>query len=175
MHSERFQETQRFRQVWLWIVLVAAILPSTVITFLGIWQQVIHGRPFGDHPTSNGGLVTAFVATVIIGVTVLVMMFMARLDVAVRDDEVFVRFRPFHFKGRHIPMRDIADAKMRVYRPIVEYGGWGIRMGFNGMAYNVSGNEGVQLVLADGSRVLIGSQRSRELEAAITSSRNRAR
>ncbi len=34
----------------------------------------------------------------------------------------------------------------RKYRPIREYGGWGIRYGWNGRAYSTSGNEGVQLV-----------------------------
>ena len=44
---------------------------------------------------------------------------------------------------------------MRRYR---EYGGWGIRGGLRGTkAYNVSGNRGVELMLADGRTVLIGS------------------
>ena len=56
----------------------------------------------------------------------------------------------------------------RTYRPILEYGGWGIRytMG-RGWAYNVSGNQGVQLELASGKRILIGSQRAEELARAI--------
>jgi hypothetical protein len=175
MHSERFHETQRFRQRWVWAVIIASIALAVLITGFGVWQQVVRGVPFGDEPTSNTGLLFAFGLTVAIGLGVILLIKASQLDVAVRDDEIFIRFRPFHLNGRHIALRDVADAKMRVYRPILEYGGWGIRMGFSGMAYNVSGNEGVQLVLADGSRVLIGSQRSRELEAAITSSRNRAR
>jgi hypothetical protein len=35
------------------------------------------------------------------------------------------------------------------------------------MAYNVRGDRGVQLVLRDGRRVLIGSQRADELAKAI--------
>ena len=36
-----------------------------------------------------------------------------------------------------------------------------------GKAYNVSGNEGVQLELTNGKRILIGSQRADELADAI--------
>jgi hypothetical protein len=35
------------------------------------------------------------------------------------------------------------------------------------MAYNVSGNQGVDLTLRDGRRVMLGSQRADELAAAI--------
>jgi hypothetical protein len=35
------------------------------------------------------------------------------------------------------------------------------------MAYNISGSEGVELELFDGSPVMIGSNRSQELAAAI--------
>jgi hypothetical protein len=42
-----------------------------------------------------------------------------------------------------------------------------VRFGPRGRAYNVSGNRGVEITLANGKRVLIGSQRSDELAAAI--------
>ncbi len=48
-----------------------------------------------------------------------------------------------------------------------EYGGWGIRYGMKGMAYNVSGNRGVQLEFETGKRLLIGSQRPEELVSQI--------
>ena len=46
-------------------------------------------------------------------------------------------------------------------------GGWGFRWGSSGRAYNLRGNRGVQLTLADGGRLLLGSQRADELAAAI--------
>jgi hypothetical protein len=78
---------------------------------------------------------------------------------------VFIRFRPF--VHREIRFQDIRRCAARTYRPIREYGGWGIRAGRRGTAYNVSGNRGVQLELANGKPVLIGSQRAEELAQAI--------
>jgi hypothetical protein len=54
------------------------------------------------------------------------------------------------------------------YRPIADHGGWGIRSGRDGeRALTARGNRGVRLVLADGTRLLIGSQRPEELAETI--------
>ena len=163
-----FHETQRFRQGRMWLLLLAGLLPAVGIVGYGVWQQVVMGTPFGDQPASNTGLILAFVLVLAVGVGVIALFAFAKLDVTVTDREILIRFVPFHINGRRIALNEIAEARARTYRPILEYGGWGIRIGFSGTAYNVSGNEGVQLVLTNGRRVLIGSQRSRELEAAIT-------
>ena len=57
--------------------------------------------------------------------------------------------------------------EVRTYRPIREYGGYGIRYSSKGKAYNVSGDRGVQIELLNGERLLIGSQRADELWRAI--------
>ena len=82
-----------------------------------------------------------------------------------------VRLRFFPLIRRTIPLTEIQSCEARTYRPIREYGGWGIRWGFSGMAFNVSGDRGVQLVLAGRKRLLIGSQRADELAAIINEAR----
>ena len=88
-----------------------------------------------------------------------------RLVTEVRADGVAVRLIPF--PTRLIRFEEIASAEAVTYRPLREYGGWGLRFSRRGRAYSASGNRGVQLVLTDGRRVLIGSHRADELEAAI--------
>jgi hypothetical protein len=166
MH-DRFFESQRFRQTWVWVLLICVMLPLIAIFGFALYQQAVLGRPFGNQPMSNTKLITVLAVNVGILAGAIVMLWFAHLDVAVRDRELVIRFVPFHLKPRRIALDDIAEAQARRYRPIVEYGGWGIRYGFNGMAYNVSGNEGVQLTLRNGKRILIGSQRSGELERAL--------
>jgi len=48
-----------------------------------------------------------------------------------------------------------------------EFGGWGIRYGFESKAYNVSGDKGVQIVLKNKRKVLFGSQNHKQLEKAM--------
>ena len=54
------------------------------------------------------------------------------------------------------------------FRPIADYGFWGVRSGRDGTrALIARGNRGVRLELADGSFLLIGSQRPEALARAI--------
>jgi len=66
-----------------------------------------------------------------------------------------------------IPTSDIRTAEAVRYRPVREYGGWGIRGLGRRRALNMRGDRGVLLTRGDGSTVLIGSQRPRELLAAL--------
>jgi hypothetical protein len=85
----------------------------------------------------------------------------------VRDDGIYIKLFPFHWSPRRIDFAEVKSCEVRTYRPIREYGGWGIRRGRQGRAYSIKGIQGVQLELASGDRVLIGSQKSDELFIAI--------
>ena len=120
---------------------------------------------------SDGGLVIASLITFAISAAVVWLMLALTLVVEVRDDVLHVHLKPL--KRRMVAYGDIVNVEAVRYRPIVEYGGWGLRRGRNGWAYNVSGNQGVRLDLRDGSDLLIGSQRFVELAAAIDKARGR--
>ncbi|MBN1505496.1 MAG: hypothetical protein JW955_01550 [Sedimentisphaerales bacterium] len=97
------------------------------------------------------------------------LIWVARLETEVRQDGLYIRYVPFHRRFRRFALQDLSEYHVRTYRPLVEYGGWGIRYGWKGRAYNVSGNRGVQLIFKDRRRLLVGSSRPSELEAAIRS------
>lgn len=162
-----FFERQHFRQTWLWLLFGVVSIPIVVVLGLGLYQQLVMGRPFGNNPVSDRGLIALFAAVLVIHGGVIGLAWKARLDVTLSSDRLTYRFIPFHFSDRHIPVSSIAEADARHYQPIREYGGWGIRYGSGGRAYNVSGDEGVQLTLRNGKRILFGSQRARELESAL--------
>ena len=63
---------------------------------------------------------------------------------------------------------EVARAEAVSYRPIRDYGGWGIRGFGRRRALNTRGDQGVLLTRVDGSTLLIGSQKPRELLAALT-------
>ncbi|MBE9601319.1 hypothetical protein [Pedobacter sp. MC2016-24] len=58
---------------------------------------------------------------------------------------------------------------VRKYSPLTEYGGWGIRFGLfgQGNAFNVSGNEGLQLEFNDHTKLLIGTKKPAELTETL--------
>jgi len=116
-----------------------------------------------------GSLLTAVVCGILVPAGIGLLIWVARLDTEVRQDGLYIRYVPFHRHFKRLHVEDLSEYRARTYRPILEYGGWGIRCGWKGRAYNASGNRGVQLVFRDGRRVLIGSSRPSELEVAIRS------
>ena len=145
------REVQYFRQPWLWglVVLLAAFSWYSFIV------QIAMHRPVGDNPAPDLVVVLVWLT---LGLGVVVFFWRARLITEVRSDGLYVRFVPFHRRPRRLPFARMVRFEACTYRPLREYGGWGIRYGKRGKAYNVSGNRGVQLEFTDGKRLLIGSQ-----------------
>jgi hypothetical protein len=151
-----FREEQRFNQWWLWLL----VLVPTAMVWYGAIQQLIFGKAFGDNPTSDTGI---SIILVLFGVLLPLFMYSLKLVTEVRQDGLYVRFYPFHLSFKRYQYESINSYKVREYSPLKEYGGWGIRYGLKGMAYNVSGNLGVQLEFKGGKSLLIGSQKPEEL------------
>ena len=150
------------RQPWIW----GLVILISLFCLYGAVQQVILGRPFGNNPAPDIVLV---VIAVIFGFGLPALIYFTNLATEVHDDGLYFRFFPFHVSFHKIGRKDIKGFEVRTYRAIRDYGGWGIRYGREGKAYNVSGNRGVQLLLANGQRLMIGSQRPEEMVEALNS------
>lgn len=144
----RFSETQRFRQRWLWAVLLGAFGASLLTVPTGV------------------GLVVALVMAGVVA-----FFAVARLETEVRESGVFVRFYPVHRSFRRIRFDELTDYEAVTYAPVREYGGWGIRwrLGGSGKAYSVGGDRGVRFERRDDPPLLIGTRRPREFVAALDS------
>jgi hypothetical protein len=92
----------------------------------------------------------------------------------VRPEGLYVRFKML-WPERTIPYYQIVKAEAQTYRPILDYGGWGVRGIAPVKAFNVSGNRGVLLSLTSGQTLMIGSQRPDQLAASLQPGIVRAR
>jgi hypothetical protein len=93
---------------------------------------------------------------------------LALMKLRVRLDATGITYRFAPFAARHLAWTAVRRAYVRRYSALGEYGGWGIKgWSFDDYAYNVSGPHGLQLVLANGKRVLIGTQRPEELRQVL--------
>lgn len=156
-----YKEIQRFTQWWLWLILVVVNL---VFTY-GFYKQVITGQPVGDNPMSDTGvMVVTFVSFLFSG-----FFYSLRLETLIKADGIYVRFFPFHLKFKHYAWSGINRSYVRKYSPITEYGGWGLRYGMfeKGTAFNVSGNQGLQLEFVDQKKLLIGTNNPKGLSSVL--------
>jgi len=149
-----FQERQRFVSERFGLVLVAL---GTAASIAGALRLILR-RAAGEELA--GGILLVAVA---IGLPLL--FWKAELKIDLWPDRLEIHFGPL--VRRRIPLNELRSAHARRYRPLLEYGGWGVRHGLGGTAYNVRGNRGVQIALASGKSFLLGSQRSDELVRAL--------
>ena len=178
MPSERddilFEEVQQFRQAWVWVITLPSSLLVLGIFAWGVYKQILLGRPWGDRPMPDAQLILASIFGSALAVGLPWLFHHMRLVVRVAGGYLQVRFFPF--VNRTIPIEQIVHWEARTYRPIREYGGWGIRYGGKrrGRAYTVSGNFGVQIELKNGERLLIGSRRADDLVGSLEQVRREA-
>lgn len=152
-----FSEQQKFKQWWLWLLL----LSLNGFFLFSSFNQIVSGKQFGDKPMSDVGLL------VITGLSFLptILLFNSRLDTMIKSDGIYVRFFPFHLAFKYYSWDSLTKSFVRQYSPLSEYGGWGLRRGLfgKGTAFNVSGNRGLQLVFNNDKKLLIGTNKPKEL------------
>ncbi len=160
-----FSEEQSFRQPWLWTLLLASLLLVLGLFAYGMVEQLLLGRPWGSRPMPDWALLLVGTSAILLSSGITYLFLRLRLITQVRDEGLLVHFYPL--RRRLIPWSKVTGCEARSYRPLREYGGWGIRFSRAGIAYNVSGNQGVQLQLRDDRPLLVGSQQAERLAAAI--------
>ena len=142
-----FHEEQRFgRGLWVLVLVFGAAVLIPLI-----------GRSVPLAALAFGPIVIAIVFSLIA---------LSRLDVDVDDQGIHIAFHLL-WPTRHIPLENVKRAQATQYSPLM-WGGWGVHFLFlRGWSFNAGGHEGVLVELNKGSSVMIGSQRAKELEAAI--------
>lgn len=154
---QRFSETQKFRQWWLWFLFagIKGVMGFFIVT------QVLFGTPFGSSVVDNVLLLIGFLFMLVLSL----LFFIMKLETRITDTGIAVRFYPIQLKFRNYKWEDIDQMYVREYAPLSEYGGWGIRYSLvgKGRAFNVSGRMGLQLVFKDGKKLLIGTNKPEDL------------
>ena len=146
-HETLFTEKQRFTQWWLWLIMIL------VVAFAFYYEE------------STLEMAVALIIPI--------FLFVLNLETEISKEGISIRFFPFHLKKKFFSWDEIVKAEVREYSPLFEYGGWGIRGGMSGVAYNVKGNMGLQLVLKNGKKILIGTQKAEELKQILAERENK--
>lgn len=90
-----------------------------------------------------------------------------KLDTKIINGIINVKLSPI--LNTNINRDEISQIEKITYRPIVDFGGWGIRFGKGGIIYNMRGNKAVKLSLKSGKIIYIGTQNPDQLINSINS------
>lgn len=108
-----------------------------------------------------------FVTSIVFGLINLLFN-KARLIMQIRTDGIYVSFPPLRNSFTICYWENIDKLFIREYEPFGEYGGWGIKGRGNNLAYSVAGNVGIQLVLVNDAKLLIGTDKAEEIANVLT-------
>lgn len=109
------------------------------------------------------GLISLSVAGFVAGIWVTLF----GLTVLVQRTQIVLHLGRTRVVRTAIPFAEIASTRVVRYRPIVEFGGWGLRGSRRRRAWTARGDQAVELTLTDERLVLVGSDHPQRLEAAI--------
>jgi hypothetical protein len=144
-----FYEEQRFP---LRRIGPALATPPCILLGLLIWQVVL-GHPVGKQPMSNGNVIgwTIFLWLVFF------RLLTVRLVTKVSGSELQIAFRGL-WRARRVRLSDIESVQTVTIDP---------QRNTPGRTYIANGNRGVLLKLANGSTLVIGSQKPEELAGVL--------
>lgn len=148
-----FIEIQRFRQWWIWLILLGSFLPLAVSFFRKINREGVSPEDFAF----SGWLVY-------IGINAVVFLFFLALELRTEVDSRGVRMRLRFVDRKIIRWEDVQSAE------IITYGfvGYGLRLLTKyGTVFNISGNKGLAIRCKDGSRYLVGTQEPERLRKTL--------
>jgi hypothetical protein len=156
---KEFKEIQNRKPWYVWLA------PIIINGFMGyaLFSQLVWKQPVGNNPASDPILI--LIALLVLLFTILLMSI--RLETKINEEGIEARFFPFHIKSRKFSWSEIEKSYLRTYKPIKEYGGWGIKGTRKNIAYNYSGKTGLQLELKNGRRVLIGTKMENDIERVL--------
>lgn len=148
-----FYEKQKFTQWWLWLIIVGA---NSAIVFTSFKKMP------NDDFTFN-----IFIFNSIIVVAIILLFFFMSLETTITKEGIYIKYFPFHWKKRFYPFEEIKELEVVKYSPIGDYGGWGVRYGRDGKAFNVKGENGLKLHFSNRKPLLIGTQKPEELKKIL--------
>lgn len=146
MQSNHF-EVQKFDQKWLWFVLTLSVIAAILCSIF---------------------LDKSYIIGVIILIPVILLLLMMRLITNINDQGMTIRYFPIYISEKKIKWDEIENIYVRTYKPVFEFGGWGIRISFrNGLAFTTKGKYGIQIIFNNGKKLLIGTQKPYDAQEII--------
>ncbi len=167
MRSDRVHyREQTWAPLWAIVLIWGACLAGVIATITPMMRIAEIAGRYDDGMSQSTVLTLVGISVVLLLVVSLTVAFM-RLDVEVRADHIFIAFGPIHLVRKRIHFSEIESVRGLTYRPLVEFGGWGIRPRPSRTAWTIRGNQAAAVTLRSGRQIYVGSEYPQRLAGAI--------
>lgn len=154
-----FEEIQNYRRSWVLFVLLLID-----ITLFSIYY-------FQFHKENSWTLFNeeSLAALCLLASVLSILLVMVNLHTRITAKGLYVQFFPFHFSTRYYSWEQMQDIYIREYNPLKEFGGWGYRISIfgKGTAYNLGGHTGIQIILKNQKKLLLGTRKAAEIHELL--------
>ena len=146
-----FQETQRFRQIWIWALILG--ISGFSISSLFLLED--------KAPLTLGDLAFPLGMTLLLNILFLSFTLTTRIEA----NSLSYRFFPFT-RWRTFRFEEIEALDLVEYNGLWEYGGWGIKWNGDTWSYTTGGKWGIIVKTTD-KKFLLGTQKPEEFRQVI--------
>jgi hypothetical protein len=165
--SYKFEENNSIFDVWWGKLVFLSFYIGILLPFMILAKK----------PQTPSVIIISFL--VLLSLWIFIFLLLGKMTVTVNEQELTVRFGLLGWIKRKIPLKIIVSVEAVTYKPLRQFGGWGIRVGtFQGErtgCYSLSGHEGVLLGLKKEIKIclivtrklLIGCQNSQQLASTL--------
>jgi hypothetical protein len=149
----RNKEVQRFaNQKWLVALFLGVHLLQIYSLSSSLYSYMIHEETL----FSKGGLLVFWLGFLVFSI----VFFNLKLTTQFIESRIVVSYWPFLWRPFEISKEQIKTIEIRTYKPLLEFGGWGYRVGWSGFtAYSTHGKTGVFIEFKHGKKIMIGTQK----------------
>ena len=105
-----FNEIQRFRQWWIYLIIVISI---------GAWGYAFF-TSINASEAEKAAPDIYMIFTGLIPILLVVLLMVLRLETKIRNDGIHYQFKPLQFKVQHIAPEEIVSFEVRKYNPLTE-------------------------------------------------------
>lgn len=163
MSQDYFYEDQRFNQWWMWLLMGSGCLVFVGMAMMATYVQFIEGKPFGDKPMTDTGLVLFGVSSVVLTAGTVALFRSMRLETRVDRFGVSYRFSPFIRKW-HIHYRE-EITHWEITRHFTC--GHGMHVGLKSRTISIRGRYKLALTLSSGKKLYLGTQLPEKFRQAM--------
>lgn len=145
---------------WAWVIFAMAIGAA-------VWSVI------GESVTATGGLgglsagELAGAAGLLFGAPLVMWALFGKLTIEVRPAEVRVAFGGLGVFWKSLPLERIRRVEAVRYRPLAEFGGWGMRVRPGRRAWTVRGNQAARITMDEGPTLYLGTSNPQRLRERI--------
>ena len=115
----------------------------------------------------SGRDASTIVAVIILGLVAVILVSIGGLTVVIRESEMILHLGLVPLITKTVPFKQIKYLRITKYRPIKDFGGWGLRGLGKQQLWSARGTDGLVLNLIEGSELIVGSDDPNKLKERI--------